>query len=197
MEREGKKKCSPSLEELPSKLSLLRKKSGQEQRSVAKEVGIAASALSAFENGQRIPSLEQAISLAKYYGITLDELCSIEPIGKVAHETPSKADVIRWLTSLCECGMPVSIQPDQFSTSNTPMMMPYKDQWIETTSFGASIRLAGKWLNEFSAKYERLLRLYMDGDIDAEVLEAWKNKRIEECETDYDLDIFRECDFPF
>ena len=42
-----------------------------------------------------------------------------------------------------------------------------------------SIKLAGDWLLEFGAKYERLLRLYLEKDIDSEVLEAWKKTRID------------------
>ena len=60
------KEPTADLMQLSVKLSTLRKKSGCEQRSVAKAVGVAASALSAFENGQRIPSLEQTVALAQY-----------------------------------------------------------------------------------------------------------------------------------
>ncbi len=44
------------------------------QLEIAKITGISQQALSTWENGQKMPTIDKCIILANYYGITLDEL---------------------------------------------------------------------------------------------------------------------------
>ena len=46
---------------------------GYTQEQVCKEMGIAVSTLSYWENGKKFPNVLQAYKLAKLYGITLDD----------------------------------------------------------------------------------------------------------------------------
>lgn len=191
-----KKVSSIDLTAMAGRLCALRKKIGLDQRSVAKEVGVAASALSAFENGQRIPSLEQAISLANYYGISLDSLCGVEYANEEMPERISRADVLRWFTSLCEASMPVSIMAECFDFKRDELLIP-EGTFCEAKVDGLIVRIGGKWLQEFGVKYERLLRLYLEKDIDSEMLQAWKDKKYSECNNNYALGTYSEEDLPF
>ena len=157
------------------------------QKDVAARAGITATALSAYEKGQREPSLPALIKLAEIYGVSLDWLCGLdtkqEAIESLGQAT--KADVIRWLTNLCESGLPVSVQASTFDYSNSPEFLDrYGSLFAVDRHNGVTIRLSGDWLNAFSAKYERLLSLYMSNDIDSEMLDAWKSKKISECAED-------------
>lgn len=55
-------------------LRQLRKKSGETQQQVADGLGIPRQHYQKFESGENLPSLEYFIALAKYFGVSLDEL---------------------------------------------------------------------------------------------------------------------------
>ena len=56
-------------------LKALRKKKGVTQREVANDLFLSVQMLSAIETEIKQPSLNVALALAKYYGITVEELC--------------------------------------------------------------------------------------------------------------------------
>lgn len=56
------------------KLRDLRSKSGKDQRTVAKEIGINVSVLSLYENEKRAPDIENLKKLSDYYNVTSDYL---------------------------------------------------------------------------------------------------------------------------
>lgn len=49
------------------------------QAQLAKETGLNQQAISLWETNKRTPSIENCVTLADYYGITLDELIGREP----------------------------------------------------------------------------------------------------------------------
>ncbi len=55
-----------------------RKLAGLSQSQLAKETGIKQQTLSRWENDMHIPDIENCIILAKYYGITLEELLDVD-----------------------------------------------------------------------------------------------------------------------
>lgn len=59
---------------LKDNLIMLRKMHGFSQEQIAKEIGISRQAYSKWENGTTTPDIDRAASLAKLYGITLDNL---------------------------------------------------------------------------------------------------------------------------
>lgn len=62
------------METIGDALKYQREINGYTQLAVAKRTGIAQSKLSYCENGKRLPSLDDCIRLADFYGISLDEL---------------------------------------------------------------------------------------------------------------------------
>ncbi|MFI6978405.1 helix-turn-helix domain-containing protein [Embleya sp. NPDC050154] len=56
------------------RLRTVRERHGATLTDVSRATGISLSTLSRFENGRRKPTLEALLSLAKTYGVTLDEL---------------------------------------------------------------------------------------------------------------------------
>lgn len=59
---------------LATNLRIQRAKKRVRQQDVADAVSIDQAALSQYENGTRVPSVETVIRLADYYGISLDTL---------------------------------------------------------------------------------------------------------------------------
>lgn len=186
------KRAAPIIQSIPDNLCALRKARNEEQRSVAAKVGISASALSAYEKGQRAPSIDQAIRLADYYGVSLDDLCGLSSGAPAMPENATKADVARMVTALCESGMLIELDPiDEIGIRNC-INLHSKDLVSKlpsnsTSVHGMLLAIGGSWLYKFAEKYKGLLKLYYDGDIDKEVLQAWKEKKFAEYEGDFDL----------
>lgn len=59
----------------PPTLKDLRKRLGKSQSELADILGVKQQAVSLWESGQRMPSLDNAVKLAKAFGVTLNELC--------------------------------------------------------------------------------------------------------------------------
>lgn len=55
-----------------------REKKGKTQNKAAKEIGISQQVLNKWERNISIPTIDNCIKLADYYGITLDELVGRE-----------------------------------------------------------------------------------------------------------------------
>lgn len=59
---------------LNEKLTSIRKKEGYSQEEAAERLNVTRQTISNWETGQTSPSIEQSISIAKLYKISLDEL---------------------------------------------------------------------------------------------------------------------------
>ena len=78
------------LERLPEKLRKLRETKGKTLKDVASEIGITGTAISSYEQGNKIPLLSNALKLAEYYGVSIEEMCDLPTRGEArtqyAHE---------------------------------------------------------------------------------------------------------------
>ena len=106
-------------------------------------------------------------------------------------ERASTADVARMVTALCESGMLIDLGPtekivikDCIDNGSKHTLMGFEGK---NTSHGMLMMIGGDWIYNFAEKYKGLLKLYYDGDIDKEVLQAWKEKKFAEYEGDFDL----------
>ena len=70
------------MDKLADNLLKLRKAAGKSLRDVAADVGLTAAALASYENGSKTPLLSNALKLAEYYGVTVEELCSVEGVAR-------------------------------------------------------------------------------------------------------------------
>lgn len=155
------------------KIFELRKKRGITQREVADAVGITAASISAYEKGAKIPPLDTAIAVAKYFGVSLDYLCGLQDGDAIKGQNDlTRADVLRMLSAIRE-------HVDRIFVENkvTAGGDPKNNGGIV---FITKISLYSKtdWALNYFEKYDALVKLYKGGDIDAEVLEAWKEKKL-------------------
>lgn len=60
------------------RLKNLRKEAGLTQDQLAQKTNLSQTAISNWEAGNRIPSIDYAIVLAKFFFVTLDYLCGLE-----------------------------------------------------------------------------------------------------------------------
>ena len=61
-------------EKIGNRLRDIRTERGETTETVAKEIGISASAITMYETGQRIPRDEIKIRLAEYYGLPVERI---------------------------------------------------------------------------------------------------------------------------
>ena len=64
---------------LPESLSRLRKKHGLRQIDIAERTGMPLRSYQHYERGEQGPTLSKLITLADFYGVTLDELVGRTP----------------------------------------------------------------------------------------------------------------------
>jgi len=60
------------------RLKELRLEFGLSQDALAKKVGITHTAIFLWEQGKRVPNLDAVITIAKYFGVSLDYLAGLE-----------------------------------------------------------------------------------------------------------------------
>lgn len=69
---------------LPQRLKEMRKKSGQSQRAVAKQLELSPSIISGYETGERTPSVENILALSYLYRCSTDYLLGKEKDNSAA-----------------------------------------------------------------------------------------------------------------
>ena len=156
---------------LANNLLTIRKTKRMTQKEVADKVGITATALSAYEKAQREPSLSAISKLADFYGVSLDWLCGHQDSGSEIKAEFTRADAIRIISSLYENVPYTTIENEENEDGD---LRPYYNTVI-TMHAGSD-----PWAYSYFVKYAALARLYKSGDIDKEVLEAWKDKKLKE-----------------
>ena len=78
-------------------LWLARQRLNMSQPEFAKHVNVAVSTISSYENG-KIPSLDIAIRIFKYAGISMDKLFDIRPMDNVEEFVEVCRNIHRWNT---------------------------------------------------------------------------------------------------
>lgn len=171
------------LEAFHEKLSELRRARGASQREIAKLIGVTPASLSAYEKGDKTPSLDVAVKIAQEYGVSLDWLCS-------TGESPTMTgdDFFRCITQICETFPLAEIETRRIPYHEYGLdEIEYAEYSAEEVATGVtpmlgevSIRIRSEYLYRFAEPYEKYRNLYLSGDLDNEMFTMWKNKRFEE-----------------
>ena len=89
----------------PQRLRELRKQRGLTQEELAKELDIAKSSVSMYENGNRKPSFEVLEMFADFFNVNLDILRGSEPVSAKAFKcTPEEETMIKKFRRLTPTG---------------------------------------------------------------------------------------------
>ena len=93
--------------EFNEKLQTLRKKKGLTQEELAESLYVSRTAISKWESGRGYPNIDSLKAIAKFFGVTIDELLSGEELLTIAEEdTKQKKNRIRDLVfGLLDCSM--------------------------------------------------------------------------------------------
>lgn len=93
--------------EFHEKLQQLRKQKSLTQEELAEQLHVSRTAVSKWESGRGFPNIESLKAIAKFFGVSLDELLSGEEILNIAEsDHKEKRKMIRDLVfGLLDCGM--------------------------------------------------------------------------------------------
>ena len=80
--------------QIAQRLAELRRAKGYSQESLARELGLSRQAVSKWERAESSPDTENLIALARLYGVSLDELLSVDAdiADDIAFENAERAD---------------------------------------------------------------------------------------------------------
>lgn len=162
-------------------LKAFRQKKGVTLSQAAEGAGMTAPALSYYEKDEKDPSLEYAIKLADYYGVTLDELC-----GR-ASANNSPDGLMRAFIVLRDSDMVQELQFKDVHWSESKEVNQFEDDYYdiyEKENPGLSIKLKkALWcihsdkMARFMETYEQLSKLVENKQLDRSVLDIWLEKQ--------------------
>ena len=92
--------------EFHDKLQQLRKQAGLTQEELAQKLFVSRTAISKWESGRGLPSIDSLMAIANFFGITVDQLLSGDQVLSIAREDASeKQNRLRELFfALLDCG---------------------------------------------------------------------------------------------
>ena len=178
-----------SLKKLPNNLILMRRKTGKTQREVAQAIEITPAALSAYEKGIKTPSLEYALRLAKYYGVSVEVMCGIEDQESYSSK---KVKALQQITGICEddsieLDMEIKSIPwyahkglDEYAKEKA---REQEDQYGVTDEYKAATNtIYDNTIATFLDRYEKFLQWYHAGEIKEEEFILLKKSYFEKLE---------------
>lgn len=145
------------------------------QAELATELNTTQAALSAYERGDRTPSIEILITISKKYSVSIDWLCGLtEKIGSCI-ETYS--DLYNTLFMI-EKSVDISFQP--FSRESVRMGSGWEPEpFIE---YMQSLYFDNPKIAAFLEEWEKMKTLHDNGTIDDEVYSLWIEKTLKKPE---------------
>lgn len=162
---------------------------GITQKQLAEAVGIAAGSLAAYEQGTKTPAVDVAAKIAKALDVSIDWLFGLEERAE-APEPKSFGDVIRAFLSISKVFPEVELSRELVDWKTVPVeeteAQIYLDEERITgeTSY-ISVAVLKLWNFPIACFFEawaKLHKLYLDGDIDADMYTAWLDKKLAEFE---------------
>lgn len=173
-----------SMDKLGENLLKLRKAAGKTLRDVASSVGLTATALASYENGSKTPLLSNALKLAEYYGVTVEELCSVEGVAR----KQTLVDLYRAMVLLLEHTERTRVTTEDVDYVTSPVFnetdfIPNEDEDAlptQITHVTFDCWLWPKQGGHFIRDYRNLRTVQESGLLDPSVLEIWLAKQYDD-----------------
>lgn len=160
---------------------------GMTQKQLADAAGVAVSSVSSYEKRGIDPPWESACKIARVLGISLDWFAEFP---NMTNKTQTEGDIVRillHLNSRMGKGFNIYAVPEAFD--------------IDDEEFCADVvaEIENVYVAEFFSGYEKILRSYDAGVIDAEILQLWIEKQLKtldkikhkHCLTESEEEIYR------
>ena len=168
------------------KIRYLRTENKINQKELIQILGISHASLSAYENGNKLPSLDVLIKITQYFNVSLDWLCGLEK------QTPfcTGADFINFFLKIKELpGFNYDINAKVISGINGMVYEQYTLSLTFTGEEEAQLRLEPKEIfdvntfSEFMIDYnelEKKLKTLNDKELSQNYKKMWLEKKLQE-----------------
>lgn len=177
-----------TLTNLAENLLKLRARRGKSLKEVAEAIGITYNALSTYEKGSKTPSLDFAIRLADYYGVSLDELCGRSKKGLWARS--ERLDCLQAYITLRNMGYSQEVNVTNVPWDDSKQSIDPDDArlWKQADELGfdtptfrkAVITIHDHNFASFVEAYEKMRGLAEEGLIDEQIFSEWLEKKLSE-----------------
>lgn len=138
------------------------------QRDFSEKIGITASALSAYENGQKNPSVNVAINIATQFKVSLDWLCGIknqssrfQPDMHIPFDLPAALSGLLYLIHYGLLSLPMTEEKEEYGVISADVL-----------------DVSNGMLEEFIHDSEQLKDLHANGAISLEILKMCLSEMI-------------------
>lgn len=149
-----------------SRIMELRKSLGMNQTEFSKLIGSTQAALSGYENGDRIPSYEILLSIAKTFNISLDWLCGLSNKKSLENSITTYDDLFRLFINILET------RYTEFDT------IPIIDV-IDTDNATVILTLhEDPNMQQFFTEWCKIFELHCNNTIDDELYHLWIEKEL-------------------
>lgn len=158
----------------PEKLRMARKQKDLTQQQLAEAIGLTPQTISAYENGNKTPSLDIAAALAEKLDISLDHLCGLSRRAECKFET--FADVVTLIELLMKSAS-TEITPKEYALppEECHRIEFAPDEYEEiTTESGIEVAIRSYCLNYYYSNCEKIFELYRSNVIDESTHKALK-----------------------
>lgn len=145
----------------------LREAKGITKKQMADLLSISPTTVSAYEAGDKSPSLNTAATIARVCNVSLDWLCGIS-LDKVDREEVTYREIIECLIRLSEL--------TDIGVDSIPTPDPYSEGHIGQVLVFDSV------ITEFIEEWQKVKQLYDDKTIDSSLYDPWIAKKL----SDYD-----------
>lgn len=172
------------MDKLGENLLRLRKEAGKTLRDVASSVGLTATALASYENGSKTPLLSNALKLAEYYGVTVEELCGME----ISTRKQTLVDLYRAMMLLLEHTERTRVTTEDMDYVKSPVFnefdfIPSENEDAFPTQITHVTFDCWMWPKKgghFIRDYRNLRTVQESGLLDPSVLEIWLAKQYDD-----------------
>lgn len=154
------------MDKFSSRIKELRKKSNQTQSQFAKFIGTTQGALSGYENGERTPSYEILVAIAKKCNISIDWLCGLSDNMTFDNHVATYKDIFKLFITVLDARYE--------NKEDIPII-----DTIDTKTSKISLTLHDdKNFQDFFSKWYDIFKLHCDGTIDNDLYQMWINKQL-------------------
>ena len=168
---------------LAQRLKTLRADMSMTQKEFSEKVGFTQATLSAYENGQKKPSLDIIMDIAKHCNVSIDWLCGLREEKGGKPEIKTYRDVaVRILELLTANMFPFDFELKTYTVDDTDYELALPGDTICHYEWALALPNEDRLLG-FVSTYKELNDLYINGRIKQDVIDTWLNGALEELKT--------------
>lgn len=152
------------------KLSILRIEKKISLKDIADAVGVSATAISSYEKSEKLPSIETAYKISRFFNVSLDELCGVNTDSS-KNEYTTYSDIIRKIIELDNL-----VEITVYDSAN--VYAQGNNIYINDCVFHIENEFTSNQIQDFLTGWQKMKALLHEKSIDKELYELWIEKQL-------------------